>query len=312
MKNVIILTGDVQHTNSPFAANSIYRRPYETLSQLAAKQNITLYRASYQWYDHAHKVFTRAWSFADDTWKLLHNIRPHLIFDKTPHRPQVRVILDHLKTFVPIINDLEFSTLLDNKLYTSLLLPRYSKKHYKIYNTKELLAIAKKISSNKVVLKKSHGSGGKYVEILPKEKLSTHQLTYPILVQEFIDSSSGIPGFITKPHDLRLVFIEDEFIYAYARIPAKGSDLANISQGGTILPMQRDNIPTSLRPMINDIRDIFDIFRYKVYAVDIMFDENGQPWIIELNNKPGLFFSDKQKNEQDKMFSRLVTLFQEA
>lgn len=108
------------------------------------------------------------------------------------------------------------------------------------------------------------------------------------------------------------MFIEDEFIYAYARIPAKGSDLANISQGGTILPMQRDNIPTSLRPMINDIRDIFDIFRYKVYAVDIMFDENGQPWIIELNNKPGLFFSDKQKNEQDKMFSRLVTLFQEA
>lgn len=271
-----------------------------------------MYRASYQWYDHARQVFSTAWTFSNGRWIVARDIRPDVIFDKTPPKLPARAILEQLRSFVPIVNDLEFATLLDNKLYTSLILARHSKKHYKVYNSEELVAVAKNIPSKKIVLKKSHGCGGDYVEVLTDDAVLNHQLTYPILVQEFIDSSKGIPGFNTQQHDLRLVFIENELIYTYARIPAKGSDLANISQGGTIVPMHNDDIPSSLQPIVREIQDIFDIFRYKVYAIDIMFDEHGTPWIIELNNKPGLFFSDEQQEAQKKMFSHLIALFQKA
>ncbi len=312
MKNIIILTGKPTVPDQPFSSDSIYRTPYEHLSTTAAQSGLALYRASYQWYDHEQKMFSTAWSFTNGQWILSHNIRPDVIFNKAVWHPHTRIVLEQLKTFTPIINDLEFSTILSNKLYTSLILAHHSKKHYKVYNEKELLAITQKIPTKKIVLKKSHGSGGKYVEVLTADAVVKHQLTYPILVQEFIDSRKGIPGCITGPHDLRLVFIENELIYTYARVPAQGSDLANISQGGTIIPMSNSDVPSSLLPIVHDIQDIFDIFRYKVYAIDVMFDEYGTPWVIELNDKPGLFFSDEQKDAQEKMFSRLIALFDKA
>lgn len=312
MRTVVILNNHLSR-HQPFEdMASLYRAPYETLSDLAARRDLAVYRAACEWYDPAKRVFSRAWRFADAQWRLEQSVAPNLIFDKTSYTAESRATIQHLEDAFPFINDTEFSTLLDNKLYTALVLPRYSKTHYKAYTPDDVRRVARGIASQKIVVKKSYGSGGHCVNILPKNDATRHTLTYPVIVQEFIDSSNGIPGFVRSPHDVRVVFIEDEYIYAYARIPAAGSDLANIAQGGSILPMRKDDLPATVWPVVRDIQQTFASFRYKVYAIDLMFDENGAPWIVELNSKPGLFFSDDQRDAQDKMFTCLIDLFHKA
>ena len=40
-----------------------------------------------------------------------------------------------------------------------------------------------------------------------------------------------------------------------------------------------------------------------------MFDEKKQPWIVELNSMPGLFFTPEEKPYMLKMYSELLKVF---
>ncbi|KKQ12403.1 MAG: Prokaryotic glutathione synthetase, ATP-grasp domain family [Candidatus Moranbacteria bacterium GW2011_GWF2_36_839] len=295
----------------PFS-NKEYQYSYEYFYTLCKKNNIQMYRASYEWYDYKKHIFKHAWIYEGEgaNWKKVHNIIPDLIYDKTKARLETYLQKELMSKCYSFINDLSFTRIVDDKFITSLIFPQWSKKSWVINSKKELALALPKLHSSKIVIKPINESGGKDVQILKKsDTLKATNINKEYLVQEFIDSSKGVPGVSKKMHDLRLVFVNNKIIYAYIREPKKGSFLANLAQGGSLVIVPENKLPRSLNPIIKQANDLFATFNPRVYSIDFMFDEKKRPWIVELNSMPGLFFTPEEKPYMLKMYQELLEMF---
>lgn len=271
-----------------------------------------MYRASYEWYDYKRHLFKHAWIYEGEgaQWKRVDNITPDLIYDKTKGRSEVFYKKELIGTRYPFINDLRFTQIIDDKFLSSLLLQTWSKKSIIVRNKEELKKNISKINTRKVVLKPISESGGKGIQIFEKDTASNIKFSGEHIIQDFIDSSSGVPGISSGVHDFRLVIVNDDVIYAYIREPKEGSFLANLAQGGSLKIVPNENIPSSVHPIIEHARSIFTSFHPKIYTIDIMFDENQVPWIVELNSMPGLYFTPEEKPSMERMYHALLEVFQ--
>jgi glutathione synthase/RimK-type ligase-like ATP-grasp enzyme len=314
MRKVLILIGRNSWEKSRPFETTRYRYSYEFFYNLCKKNGIQMLRASYQWYDYEKNVFKYAWVFerAGNKWKRVENIKPDLIYDKTKGRKEVYYKKELIRKSYPFINDLQFTEIVDDKFLTGLIFAPWSKKNYLVDNRKDFQKNIVKIKSSKFVLKPLTESGGNGVYVLDKkEKLPEINFSKRYLLQEFIDSSKGVPGVSKKMHDLRLVFINDKIIYSYIREPKKGSYLANIAQGGTLKIIQKEKLPHALKPIIDYTNDAFSSFYPRVFSIDFMFDENKKPWIVELNSMPGMYFSPAEKPYMIELYKELLAVFKE-
>lgn len=314
MKKVLILYGRSNWKKSRPFENKDYQYSYEYFYDLCQKHGIQMYRASYQWYDDNKNLFKYAWIFEEKNakWRRVKNIKPDLIYDKTKARLEVYYKKEMIAKNYNFINNLDFTQLIDNKFTTSLLFHKWSKKCWLINSKKELIKVLPKINTGRIVLKPLLESGGKDIQILSKrEAVSKFTIDKTYLAQEFIDSSSGVPGVSKKMHDLRLVLINDKIIYSYIREPHKGSFLANLAQGGSLKIVPTKKLPLSIFPIINFANNIFETFIPRIFSIDFMFDKKGRPWVVELNSMPGLYFTPKEKPYMVKMYKELLKLFKE-
>jgi len=271
-----------------------------------------MYRASYEWYDYKNHLFKHAWIFEGQNanWKRMRNIKPDLIYDKTKARMEIYYKKELIREKYPFINNLEFTRLIDDKLTVSLLFSKWSKRSWLAENKKDLREILPKIKKAKIVIKPLLESGGKGIQILnKKDVMRKAKIKGPHLVQEFIDSSRGVPKFSKEIHDLRLVFVNDKIIYSYIREPKKGSYLANLAQGGSLTIVPKNKLPESLAPIVKYANEIFHTFNPRVFCMDFMFDQDKRPWIVELNSMPGLFFTPQEKPYMIEMYKELLKIF---
>jgi len=313
MKKVMILFGKSDWRSAKPFANKDYQYSYEYFYTLCKKQGIQMYRASYQWYDYQKHIFKYAWVYEGEgaNWKKVYNIKPDLIYDKTKASSEVYLKKELIEEYYPFINDLNFTKLIDDKFITGLLFSTWSKKNWLVKNNSDVLAMMKNIHSKKFVLKPLSESGGKGIYILEKNKVSTlPKINSPYILQEFIDSSKGVPGVSQHMHDLRLVCVNDKIIYSYIREPKAGSFLANLAQGGKLIIVPRKKLPTSLSPIIKQANEIFATFSPRIYSIDFMFDEKKKPWVVELNSMPGLYFTPEEKPYMIEMYDALLQIFQ--
>ncbi|MFZ1626559.1 MAG: hypothetical protein WAT81_02000, partial [Candidatus Moraniibacteriota bacterium] len=108
-------------------------------------------------------------------------------------------------------------------------------------------------------------------------------------------------------HDLRLIFSNEEFVYAYYRTPKIGSYLANVAQGGIQTMITREEIPETIWPIIQAVQSYYAKFAAKIYTVDFMFDQTGTPWIIELNTMPGLYPDESERPHIGKLYQAIIS-----
>jgi len=312
-KKVMILFGKSDWKKSKPFSNKDYQYSYEYFYDLCQENGIRMYRASYQWYDYKKHIFKHAWVFEGKggKWKKVDNIAPDLVYDKTKARMEVYFKKELIEEHYPFINDLNFTRLIDDKLTTSLLFSKWSKKSWIIKNNCDLEIVLKNINSTKLVAKPLSDSGGKGIYIIEKNKANElPEIRSPYIVQDFIDSSKGVPGVNNRMHDLRLVFVNDKLIYSYIREPQAGSYLANLAQGGSLTIVPKDKLPKSLAPILDHANEVLETFNPRIYSIDFMFDENEQPWIVELNSMPGLFFTPEEKPYMIEMYQELLLVFQ--
>lgn len=162
------------------------------------------------------------------------------------------------------------------------------------------------------VVKELTGNGGHGIRIAPKEEILAYPAsTYPVLVQEFIDTSVGIDHFVDGLHDLRIKIGGGKVWGGTLRQPAQGEFRANVAQGGTERHLFPDEIPADAVAIAMEIDAFFaDYPRY--YAVDLAHTANG--WrLIELNSKPGLspvHFSDQARYITESLAEYLAHLAQ--
>jgi glutathione synthase/RimK-type ligase-like ATP-grasp enzyme len=149
-------------------------------------------------------------------------------------------------------------------------------------NREELEAAFQKIEGDKVVVKEPEGYGGKDVYIGTKaEVLNKLPDRYPLLVQEFLDTSAGIPGLVNGVHDIRLSICGGELIGCYIREAKEGELHSNVSLGGTMKFLDVSNVPAEVWQAAKEIDGFFKQYpRY--YSIDFMFTAKG--WkMLELN-----------------------------
>jgi glutathione synthase/RimK-type ligase-like ATP-grasp enzyme len=312
MKKVMILFGKSNWKKAKPFSNPEYQYSYEYFYSLCKKHNIQMYRASYQWYDYKNHLFKYAWVYEGENgnWKKVKAIKPDLIYDKTKARMETYHMKELIGENYSFINDQIFTRLIDDKFTTGLIFNKWSKKNWLIKNLSELKTILPEIKTTKVVIKPLMESGGNGVQVLDKKNvLKKSSILGPNLVQEFIDSSHGVPEISIGMHDLRVVMINEKIIYAYIREPQKGSYLANLAQGGSLKIIPREKLPKSILPLINHVNSVFLSFNPRIFSIDFMFDENKQPWIVELNSMPGLFFTLEEKPYMLEMYQELLTIF---
>lgn len=311
MKKILILFGKSTWKNDiPFSNNAL-QASYECFYALAKESNIQIYRASYQWYDYENHIFKYAWTYEKYSgWNKVYNIKPDLIYDKTNAAMETYFRKELIAKHYRFVNNLRFTYMLDNKLITSMIFHKWSKKSWIVNNPEKLKNIIPKIRSRKFVIKPISESGGRDIQILRKED-ALEKITFSndYIIQEFIDSSSGVPGICENMHDLRLVFVNNKIIYAYIREPAEGNYLANLSQGGSLSIVPLDKIPHSLNPIIRCANRVFETFNPRIYSIDFMFDENKRPWIVELNSMPGLYFTPQEKPHMLGLYQELINVF---
>ena len=295
---------------NPFI-NKEYQESYEYFYTFCKQNNIRMYRASYRWYDYENCIFKHAWTYEGKRggWKMVSDIRPDLIYDKTKSGAEAYQAKELIGETYSFINDLNFTKIIDNKFVTSLIFPQWSKKNWFVKTEADIRKLLPELQSSKIVIKPISESGGKGVHIIDKKDLADLVFCGENIVQEFIDSSGGIPGISNKAHDLRLVFAGDKLVYAYIREPMDGSFLANVSQGGILTIVPVENIPSSLSPIIQAVNETFRSFSNRIFSIDIMFDEYLNPWIVELNSMPGLFFTAEEKPYIVKLYRELVKMF---
>ncbi len=313
MKKVMILFGKSNWQKAKPFSNKDYQYSYEYFYSLCKKSGIQMYRASHEWYDYEKNLFKYAWIYEGEgaNWKRVKNIKPDLIYDKTKASTEVYHKKELMQKHYPFINDLNFTHLIDDKLITSLIFEKWSKKSWLVKSSSELKYILPKLKSSRIVIKPISESGGKDVQIIDKKAASNIKIEKENIVQEFIDSSRGVPGVSKKIHDLRLVFVNEKLIYSYIREPKEGSLLANLAQGGSLIIVPKEKLPASLKPIIAHANDIFATFAPRVYSIDFMFDETKKPWIVEFNSMPGLYFTPEEKPYMLEMYKNLLRIFRE-
>ncbi len=312
MKQVMILFGKSNWKKSKPFSNPDYMYSYEYFYDICRKSGVQMYRASYEWYDYKKHVFKYAWVFKGKgaNWERVRNIKPDLIYDKTKARLEVYYKKELMAEKYEFINDLNFTKMIDDKFITGLMFHQWSKKNWIIKNRTDLKKVLPMLKTEKVVLKPLSESGGNGVQVLERsEAVKKAKIDKEYLIQEFIDSSNGVPGVSSSMHDLRLVFVNNKVIYSYIREPQKGNYLANLAQGGSLSIAPKNKLPESIQPIIDYSNEIFATFNPRIYSIDFMFDEKGKPWVVELNSMPGLYFSPEEKPYMIEMYKELLKVF---
>ena len=278
----------------------------------AAIEGVKLYRASTGWYEKSEHRFRIAWHWDGEAWALAQAVAPDVIYDKSAATPEALATKEALLKHFPMVNHPEFSTHAGNKLLVSQIFVQFAKPYHRVTSKEELTTVLAELPTGLVVAKPEHGNAGEGVLILESGALQNTTLSYPILVQEFIDSSAGIPGIMRGLHDLRLIFSNEEFLYAYYRMPKAGSFLANIARGGSLAIIEKESIPGSVWPIVKEVQAYYKKFKQKIYTLDLLFDQAGMPWIVELNTMPGLYPDESERPHINKLYLAIIRALKAA
>ncbi len=187
-----------------------------------------------------------------------------------------------------LVNDPELHALCE-KDRTYRLFSEYCPQSVIVTSPSELEGAFCGLLSERFICKPTALCGGKGIVIGTKEEILASKHQYPLLLQEFLDLSGGIPGVMDGLHDLRMVFIGDRFSYAMVRTPPPGGLTANITQGGSFFTVPDEKIPVEAMSIARAVDERLQSFKTRIYSVDLGRNADGRWYVLELNSPPGLF-----------------------
>ena len=199
---------------------------------------------------------------------------------------------------IPVINCQEINEICTNKYKTFELFSKYCPQTYLVNTEEEFHQALDKLPGKYKVVKPLDGLEGRNISIKESFFLRKKTFTYPVLVQEFIDSSAGIPGIVDSLHDFRIALINEEIVHSIVPIPPPGELIASTSLGATMKVVEdMEMIPETVLSMVAEIDSIMALYGNRFYSIDLAL-VNGQGKIIELNSRPSIW-----DNTQHQVFA---------
>ncbi|MFA9262771.1 MAG: RimK family alpha-L-glutamate ligase [Undibacterium sp.] len=303
---VIIFTPSPLEERRPFSKPAL-AAAYTEFFELARKNGVELFRASTRWYSADEQLFRLAWHWDGKNWELKKDVKPDVVFDKAATNSETLPIKKILEKQFPFLNPLAFSLHAGSKLLVSQAFKEFAKPYYLAENQVDLEAAATEIPGAMIVIKPLQGNSGDGVSIQRKEDLGSVEARFPLLVQEFVDSSAGIPDVMIGLHDLRLIYSGEDLVYAYYRTPRAGSYLANLAKGGTQTMLDQESIPQAVWPVVRAVQERYRDFVSKIFTIDLIFDPSGTPWIVELNTMPGLYPDESERPHIYRLYTAIIS-----
>lgn len=295
MKNIAVYFTDPGEDDYPFSIplyRTVYRELAEDISSLDGAFWVVRGQESYT----GNNRFSHAWCF-DGTW--FSHMDPPDTFDLLWNKGNI--VHDGKGE---MINHPELTALCDDKWKSYNLFPSLHAKTVIVREGEDITSAASNMAKGMIVGKTLHGFGGtgvfigKSADVLPKLML----LPKPIILQEFIDASQGIPGLCDGLHDLRIIMLNGKPSLSYIRTPPSGEFTANVSRGGKEIEVPIAFIPCEALSIANLVDEQFKKFHRRLYTVDIARRRDGIWKLIEINSKPG--FSPKATGKSYPIFYR--------
>ena len=231
--------------------------------------------------------FGKGWQFVNEKLKeSAGEVHVDLIFNRDDKN--TIPIIDDCK----IINQPEFDQLCVDKVKTFETFPDISPKTASIHSYQGYLEQIEKWRmkpEEMIVLKKNFETEGRGIFIIPiaDVKKSLYKDWNNVMVQEFIDSSIGIPGITDGLHDLRVTVINGKPINSFLRVPKKGSYLANVAQGGSGTSIDLKKVPKEVIEFVYRIDKKVKKYYPAIYSADFIHSGKGYR-LLELNSRPGV------------------------
>ncbi len=302
MKKVAVYFTAPEEDGYPFNKEE-YRESYRDLARMVERKGGQFFIVRGLKTYLGKMTFSRYWKFEQNQF-VFHNepITVDSLYDKGEDFPPDRD--------VRFLNDPAFDALCSDKEKTALMFPSIVPKTVVAYTPADLPIVLDRLRTDMVVAKPIDGAEGRGIFIESKTDIAKHITQFPYLLQEYIDTSHGIPGLIEGLHDFRMISINGEIVVCYIRTPAAGLRISNISMGGKETEVLLEDIPKDALELYKQVDAKFTQYPQRVYTVDVARDADGTWKLIELNGKPGL--SPLSTGENYKQFyEKLVNLLLE-
>lgn len=303
-KKVAVYFTDPNFDGYPFDEEE-YRLGYHKFGELFEEKGVEFYVVRGQEAYIGGNKFRRGWIYKNGK------------FERVPEEIEVDVIFNKgilkVDKKANIVAEVKLDEICTNKLKTYEQFKKLCPKTIYVTNEKEFEKALDEIDSELIVAKPLDAFGGAGVVIGSKAKLKKKVKNFPYLVQEFIDTSKGIPGIVKGLHDFRLVVVKGEVVSTLLRMPQTDSYVSNVSQGGTFKVVPLEKVPESAYEIFKIVDAKFKKFPHRLYSIDMGFHK-GKEWkLIELNCQPGFSIDDYNEGETGhQLFDKVVDLLIEA
>ena len=295
-KNKVVILGDSGWHEHPWKKSNSsgtyglkkLTNAYSVFGDYLEDEGMKLYKSHFLWYKNGK--FTKGWEYDKGKWKQVFDISPDFIFDKTPLNSKTIKIKKHFSKQGKILNTWFIEHLCSDKWETYKLFPHLVPKCYLVNGIVELKKAIKKIKSDKVVIKPRYGSSAKGLYIIDKtERVPNVKGEY--IVQEFVDTCSGIPNLVKGVYDIRLLIVDGVVNHAYMRVAQKGL-VSNVALGAKVTFLDTKEIPKKILKSAKSISIKLKKYKPSLYTADFVMDGKGKVHLIELNSKPFFCFYD--------------------
>lgn len=277
MKNIAVFFKQPGAKDYPFTKEE-YWNSYHELDEVIRKLGSEFYVVRHQDTYVGNGLFSHSWRFKDGELVEFGPVNIDVLYDKGEFQTD---------NTIPILNGREINEICTDKYKTYELFGAYCPETLQVHSNDEFLQALKSIPGEKKVIKPVDDEEGNGVFIGDDAYIKKCPYEFPLLVQEFLDSTKGIPGIIDGIHDFRVAILNGEIVYAFVRTPPEGSLLANIALGGKMIILEASEIPDSIMEVVNGVDSHMKQYGIRFYGIDVAFTPRG-PKIIELNSRLGL------------------------
>lgn len=272
------------------------------------------------------------WLFEKNTWiKVQKACFSKLIFDKFFPTGKIRKtrrdLLFSSKRIRPFSNPQLFDLCFDKqKTYealSSFCIPTVTIKDntrrgvikaQKLLKEKIIKHKNRKDFSEKVVVKDRFGAGGlsiyKYGNDQTEEiiALVKRRQRISFIIQPFVKFDKGFSfQNLSRPTDIRLIFLGKKIIQTYIRIAKKGNFKCNEHAGGLLKYISKNEIPSEMKKVSKRIVNTLNK-KSSLYALDFIVSNDGNIYLLEANIGPGLDWnlSVKENEIEAKKLIRII------
>ena len=212
MKSVAVFFDAPGFESYPFDTEE-YRTAYHEVGALIQERGGRFFIARGQDTFQGRNMFSGGWEYRDTRFVECGPFTVNLIYDKGYFRTDGAS---------DVLNDRELDTICTDKSKTIALFPELSPKTFTVNDASELRDALSRMNDARVVAKPLDGEEGKGVMIASASEIAAAVTSFPYLIQEFIDTSGGIPGVVEGIHDFRIITIAGDPVLSYVRTPPPG------------------------------------------------------------------------------------------